>query len=557
MIISVFLAFVAVVALSAGVSSSPIKRTSLDRVNPFVVDGNSGIAAMHIVLTEPNKIVIIDKAQDEPVRYPDGTAVISLEYDLTDGSKRFLPLKTNTFCSAGGFLANGSLVHTGGAEDSGPYKTGFESLRIFNPCQDGKCEWYENPVGLTSKRWYPSVVSLSDGRLFILGGSTQASGVNSESINNPTFEFFPRTDPNPVPFQFLVDTLPYNLYPAMHLMPGPPGQTQLFILANRDSIIWDWSKNTIVKKLPQTPGPPRSYPLTGTSVMLPLDPADNYKPIVLVCGGNEKMDRTSPASDSCARIDLSNLETATWEVDNFGGMGRVMPDAVILADGRTLFLNGAGRGIAGYNSKDKKTGVVTQLADEPVLAPVIYDFKKPLGQRFATQPPSQIPRLYHSVATLIPDGRVFVTGSSPQINVVTNNTQFPTDFRVEYFSPSYITQTKYPRPTITSVSGNKNLNKGAIKVKYDQDVTATLNLKAQTGVFTAALIHYGFVTHSTHMSQRYVICQVTNVKQSATNEFTMSVKMPPNPNMIAPGINYLYINNHGIPATTAIQVSIS
>ncbi|CAG8510502.1 9606_t:CDS:10 [Acaulospora colombiana] len=545
----------------AGVSSisirgGPLEGGDVRKVSPFVVNGNTGIAAMHVVVTEPTKLIIIDKAQDEPVRYPSGKAVISLEYEITDGTTRFLELNTNTFCSAGGFLADGTLVNTGGAELSGKYNEGFQSLRTIKPCQDGKCQWTEDPKGLTSHRWYPSAVSLSDGRLFILGGSNQSTAINSETINNPTYEFYPKTDPNPVHFQFLVDTLPFNLYPSIHLMPGPANQTQLFIFANRDSIIWDWKTNTIVKKLPQIPGAPRSYPLTGTSVMLPLDPDDNYRPQVIICGGNEKRDRTNLADDSCGRIDLSNLDKAAWEMDNFGGFGRVMPDGVILADGKTLFLNGAGRGIAGYNSKDKKTGVVTQQADQPVLTPVLYDFRKPLGQRFSTQGASEIPRLYHSVATLIPDGRVFVAGSSPQANVVTNNTEFPTEFRVEYFSPSYVSQTKSPRPTITSVAGQTNLNKGAVRVSYNSKVSVTVKLNVPSGVFTAALMHYGFVTHSTHMSQRYVICKVENVK-ATSGGFTMDVLMPPNPNIIAPGVNYLSINNRGIPAISAIQVLIS
>lgn len=524
--------------------------------SPFVIDGNTGIAAMHIALTEPTKIVIIDKSQSNPIKLPNKVPVTSVEYDLTDGSKRILPVGTNTFCSAGSFMGNGSLVNTGGAELSGAYKPGFRALRILNPCEDEKCEWFENPSGLTSLRWYPSVVTLSDGRLFILGGSTKSTGVNSATINNPTYEFFPKTNPNPVHFQFLVDTLPFNLYPDIHLMPGPAGQTQLFIFANKDSIIWDWTKNTVVKKLPQISGASRSYPLTGASVMLPLDPDNNYKPQVLICGGNVKRDHLSPAADSCGRIDLSNLDTAKWEMDNFGGIGRVMPDAVILSDGKTLFLNGAGRGIAGYNTKDKATGKVTQLADQPVLTPLLYDFRKPLGQRWSKQGASTIPRLYHSVATLIPDGRVFVAGSSPQSNVETNGTQFPTEFRVEYFSPPYVTQTKHPRPVITNVAGNTKLNQGPIRVSYNKNVAVTVKLAASDGVFTAALIHNGFVTHSTHMSQRYVICKVSGVKKTKDG-FTMNVLMPQNPNIIAPGLNYLSIDNQGIPATTSIQVLIS
>ncbi|CAG8436595.1 9372_t:CDS:10 [Diversispora eburnea] len=519
--------------------------------NAFEIKGTSGIAAMHIAVTEPNKIIIIDKVQSNPLKYSDGRRVVSLEYDITDDSKRLLPLNTNTFCSAGSIMGNGSLLNLGGAEKKGnAYAEGFESTRVFNPCSNKKCQWYENPKGLDTHRWYPTVITL-----FIIGGSIQATRVNDGKINSPTYEFFPKTNPNDkaIPLQFLIDTLPYNLYPIVHLMPGPAEQSHLFIFANKDSMIWDWKANKVVKKLPTIPGSPRSYPLTGTSVMLPLSPDNNYKPEVLICGGNSKDDVTSPAENSCGRIDLSNLDTAKWEMDDFGGIGRVMPDAVILADGKTLFVNGAGTGIAGYTRERNKVSI--PQATNAVLTSLIYDFRKPLGSRFSKSSASTIPRYYHSVATLIPDGRVFISGGSPNENVVTSG-EFKTQFQIEYYSPSYVLQTTHPRGTITSVAGVKEVNQSPIPVKYNSDVAVTVQLTGDSSVFTAALIHYGFVTHSVHMSQRYVICSVKNVK-AANGVFTMDVTMPPNHNIIAPGPSWLYINNHGVPAKTAVHVMIS
>ncbi|RHZ89745.1 hypothetical protein Glove_11g53 [Diversispora epigaea] len=523
-------------------------------VGAFEIKGTSGIAAMHVAVTELNKIVIIDKVQSNPLKLPDGRRVVSLEYDITDDSKRLLPLNTNTFCSAGSFMGDGTLVNLGGAEKKGSsYAAGYQGLRFFNPCTDKTCEWREDPKGLDAQRWYPTVITLNDGSLFIVGGSNQSTRVNTKIINMPTFEFFPKKAKQATTLQFLIDTLPYNLYPIVHLMPGPVGQNYLFIFANRDSIIWDWKANKVVKKLPTIPGSPRSYPLTGTSVMLPLLPDDNYKPQVLICGGNSKDDVTNPAENSCGRIDLSNFDTAKWEMDDFGGIGRVMPDAVILADGKTLFLNGAGTGIAGYSRK--KGDVLIPQAKDAILTSVIYDFRKPLGSRFSKNAKSTIPRYYHSVATLIPDGRVFVSGSSPQENVVDTG-EFKTEFRIEYFSPDYVLQTKHPRGTIISVAGVTNVNVNPIPVKYNTNVAVIVEVTGST-VFSAALIHHGFVTHSVHMSQRYVGCLVKNVKLIANGVFTMDVVMPPNHNMIAPGLSWLYVNNHGIPAKTAVHVMVS
>jgi hypothetical protein len=157
---------------------------------------------------------------------------------------------------------------------------------------------------------------------------------------------------------------------------------------------------------------------------------------------------------------------------------------------------------------------------------------------------------------LIPDGRVFVAGSNPNPEVRTNNTKYVTEYRVEMFTPPYL-QFGLKRPTITSVANNNVLNKGAIEVNYNKAVPVTVSIGDPNAVFTAALVHYGFVTHSVHMSQRYVACSVQNVTSLSDGSFSMNVIMPPNGNMIVPGRNYLYILNNGVPGTTAVEVMLS
>ncbi|KAF0531747.1 galactose oxidase [Gigaspora margarita] len=524
-----------------------------------ILKENSGINAMHICLTAPDKMLIIDKVQNNSIHLPDGRPVSTLEYDLNTGKKRFLSLQSNTFCSSGGFIADGTLVSTGGAEQipDKHFKAGFSALRFFKPCQNDKCKWREDLNGMMTHRWYSTSTTLSDGRLFILGGSKVSIAVNNKTMNNPTFEFYPRTDPTPIDFPFLIETLPYNLYPIVHLMPGPKDQTLLFVFANKDSILFDWDSKKTVHKFPRLEGASRSYPLTGTSVMLPLRPEDNYIPQILVCGGNEKNDTKHEAANSCGRIkiDLSNLDKAKWEIDDFGGIPRVMPDGVILADGQILFLNGAKTGIAGYSSKLGKVKNKLLKADNPDLTPVLYDGQKPKGKRFTKLNHSTIPRLYHSVASLLPNGQVFISGSSPQSDVTLSGVKFPTEFRIEMFSPPYLSSNT-ARATIKSVNGSKKLNQGPIKVKYNKHIKVDVELSDKKANFTAAIVHYGFITHSVHMSERYVFCDIKNIKRKG-NGYTMDVVMPPNGNIMPPVPVYLYINNNGVPGETAVHLHLS
>lgn len=87
-------------------------------------------------------------------------------------------------------------------------------------------------------------------------------------------------------------------------------------------------------------------------------------------------------------------------------------------------------------------------ADNPEFQGVIYDPTLPFGKRFsqADIPTSKIARMYHSTATLTPDGRIMVAGSNPNLDVTT--VKYATEYRVEWLSPSYL---NHPRPTYTGL----------------------------------------------------------------------------------------------------------
>jgi hypothetical protein len=61
-------------------------------------------------------------------------------------------------------------------------------------------------------------------------------------------------------------------------------------------------------------------------------------------------------------------------------------------------------GTAGYGNDSWAIG--ESYADDPVLMPIMYDPNAPSGQKFSRDglTASTIPRLYHSSATLLPDG---------------------------------------------------------------------------------------------------------------------------------------------------------
>ncbi|CAI2189951.1 1030_t:CDS:2 [Funneliformis geosporum] len=516
------------------------------------VVGDSGVSAMHAVVVAPRKVIFIDRLEQNHLKKPDGLAAISSEYDLDTNLVRPLSVYTNTFCSAGSFLANGTLIEAGGSTgDDVNYRSGLQTIRVYD---QGFGDWIELEGVLPSNRWYPTMITLPNGNIMILGGSTKAVGVNRADINNPTYSIYP--PPNGVmqdhEFDFLTTTLPNNLYPMLHLIPNDEGKALIFVFASQESIAFDLGTGQVVKTYPKMPGGFRSYPLTGTSIMLPLSSVDNYKPTVMICGGNKDREIKSISEASCGRLELTT-ENAEWEMDDFGGTPRVMPDATFLVDGTILFVNGAGTGFAGLRKGQGANSLFT--FENPVLFPTHYD---PVAKTYKALASSYIPRVYHSVATLLPDGTVLVAGSNPS-NTVSLDVKFPTEYRVEIFTPPYL-YTTTPRPNIISLQ-DLPINQQRIQVFYDEVITLVVQIESSDllPILKAAIIHHGFVTHSTNMNQRYVYLDIESfyLDESVADQYIISLKLPPNPTIIAPGPHYIYILNHNAPCDSGVDVLLN
>jgi hypothetical protein len=87
-------------------------------------------------------------------------------------------------------------------------------------------------------------------------------------------------------------------------------------------------------------------------------------------------------------------------------------------------------------------------ADNPAFQGVLYDPTAPAGSRFsqADLPTSSIARMYHSVASLTPNGTIMLAGSNPNNDVST--VKYATEYRVEWLTPSYLNG---PRPSYTGL----------------------------------------------------------------------------------------------------------
>ncbi|XAR67028.1 Galactose oxidase [Bertholletia excelsa] len=499
---------------------------------------NAGVSAMQCQLLPNNKVIMYDatslgpstiqlqpKGNCRPVPGKPGQVdcwAHAVEYDIETAEVRPLKLLTDAWCSSGGVTPNGNLFSTGGFKDGG------KGVRFLYMCPF--CDFVENATGLARPRWYSTQEKLEDGNFIIFGGRRE---FNYEIVWN-SLSF---TQQN-VPLQFLYDTTDLfenNLYPFAFLLPDG----NVFLFANNRAIILNPYYHRVERELPQLPGGSRNYPSSGLAALLPLriNPHDPTVPIeaeVLICGGNspdgmeqaEKRNIFLPALQDCGRIAPLRPD-AQWEIDTMPSR-RTMGDMLLLPNGEVLILNGAKEGVSGW-----------YLADKPNFTPVLYNVKKPLGQRFKELQPSTIPRMYHSSSAVLPDGQVLVAGSNPNSHYQFDNTKFPTELRVEKFTPPYLDpmMDQY-RPVIAP-------QLVARIMFYNQDFV--LEMAHVDGIspadFEVTLLSPPFTTHGYSQNQRLVVLEPLEVTQ-----FFIRVKVPMSGKIAPPGYYILYVVYRGVPS---------
>ncbi|OMO75317.1 hypothetical protein COLO4_26186 [Corchorus olitorius] len=492
-----------------------------------------GVSAMHMQLLRNDRVVMFDTTRfgASNLSLPNGKCLKndctahSVEYNVLSNKFRPLTVQNDTWCSSGAIMPDGNFLQTGGSVEGG------RSVRLITPCNNNSCDWQEFPNGLAAPRWYASNHILPDGRQIIVGGRGQFN-----------YEFIPKNvAANTFNLPFLSETndrgVENNLYPFTFL--NVDGN--LFIFANNRAILLDYANNKVVKTYPAIPGgDPRSYPSTGSAVLLPLKnlKAAAIQAEVLVCGGAPKgsfqqslRNNFLPALNTCARITITD-PNPQWVMETMP-MARVMGDMKLLPNGQVLLINGASSGSAGW-----------EQGRDPVLSPVLYRPDNAVGSRFETQNPTTIPRMYHSTATLLRDGRVLVGGSNPHAFYTFTRVLFPTELSLEAFSPDYLDASFDDiRPTIVAP-------KLKAAVRYRKKITIQVKISGTVveNMISVNLVSPTFTTHSFSMNQRLLALGNDKVTVLGNSMYKIDATMPSSGNIAPSGFYLLFVVHQDIPS---------
>ncbi|GAA5836857.1 hypothetical protein JCM11251_005807 [Rhodosporidiobolus azoricus] len=532
--------------------------------NTIEVVGESGVSAQQLFLGQNNKVYIVDKTERNPVNVTGagGThPAWATEYDIDANTYRPMDIVTNSFCAGGNVLGNGTWINIGGNQAigygglnadplTGPYQDGDggKATRRLDVCDDETCDWVDDGSNyMTTRRWYPTLETLEDGSMIVIGGCDWGGYVNDKGQNNPTYEFYPSRG-GPVGLNLLTQTLPANLFPLTWLLPSG----NLLIQANWGTEIFDY-KNNVEYPLADIPHAVRTYPGSAATAMLPLTPANNWTATVLFCGGTDlKPDQWTlnwniagyPADSTC--VSMTPDVSTDWVDEEPLPEPRVMGNFIFLPDGRLVLINGIGKGTAGYGNTSWAIG--ESFGDDPVHTIRYYDYTAKNGSRFSDDiAESTVDRMYHSSATLLPDGSVFSSGSNPNADYVPDGFagyKYFTEYRVERFYPDYFTATR-PAPSglpTTIGYGGDYWEVQLSSADYGGDEKKLENTKV-------VLIRPGFSTHAMNMGQRYVQLNSTYSTTSGGGATLHVSQVPPNAAILPPGPCLLYIVVDGVPST--------
>jgi hypothetical protein len=477
-----FLFFLAVCAPSGNAQAGPGQWQTLPYTMP--------INPVHTALLYNGKVLVVSGS---------GNVAGNLNYqaalwDPQAGTITTQPVTWDMFCNGMVVLPDGRPFVMGGTLQYDPFHGELKTATY-----DPSTNTFTNQQSMAHGRWYPTGTVLGDGRAMIFSGLNETGGTNT------SVEFYSASSGWSAAF-----AAPWTppLYPRMHVLPNG---NVFYSGATTGSSIFNpsthaWTTNVAFTNYSGT----RTY---GSSVLLPLTPANNYAPKVIIMGGG------NPSTNTTELIDLS-AATPKWVNGPNMSQPRIEMNATILPSGQILALGGS------LNDEDTNT------------ASLNADLYTPGSNSFSSAGTMVYARLYHSVSLLMPDGTVWVAGGNPQ-----RGTYEP---HMEVYTPQYLLNaygTPATRPTIAGTSSSVIGYGGAFQVQTPDAAS----------IASVVLMRNGAVTHAFDMDQRYV-----GLSFSA-GAGVLNVTGPPNGNIAPPGYYMLFIvNGAGVPSVAAmVQVSLA
>jgi DNA-binding beta-propeller fold protein YncE/mono/diheme cytochrome c family protein len=383
-------------------------------------------------------------------------------------------------------------------EDGRIFVNGGDGTRRAASTFDYRTGQWQRIEQMKSARWYPGSVALPSGQVFTLLGDPGSvypevwtagrgwaylAGINVQAP--------------------ILDRRGYQRLwlPYLHLAPDG----RLFHSGPTDRM--NWIDPTGAGGISFTGLTNSWYPKYGAIVMF-----DEGK--LLIAGGSGGPESSFYSTRKAAVVDLTG-PIPTKQATNPMTYARKFNNGLLLPTGEVLMIGGS---IYGFEFSDLGT----------VLTPEIWN---PTSGQWRTVADIAVPRNYHSVALLLPDGRVWVGGGG----LCDCAADHPD---AQIFAPPYLFNpdgSAAPRPRIT-----------AAPAVVTQGRTITVTATADLARFT--LVKMSSVTHDLNSDLRFLTIPFT-----ATGASRYQLTLHANPNVLTPGYWMLFaIDQAGVPSVAKV-----
>jgi hypothetical protein len=456
---------------------------------------NCPINPIHAALMRTGKVFFVAGSGNNPnnVSDTDGSAV----WDVTAGTFKqpVTPVDSagfplDLFCGGHSFLKDGRLMFAGGTLRYDPFY-GSPAALLFDP----STEQWTKVASMNSGRWYPTVVTLGDGKVLALSGTDETGGLDRyPEIYDPTtsnWTFFTN------------QTSPLDLYAHLFLLQDGRVFYSGGYFTNNNGVspsILTLPTDRTQAIAEQAVGGLQDINSGGQAASVLLPPAQDQK--VMICGGANDFNGYATNRVSIVDLKASSPSYTSTAPLNFA---RMHHNAVLLPD-RTVFVcNGSAHGEDG--------NMATRTAE-------IYNPATNTWTKAATANVNN--RLYHAVALLLPDGRVITAGGNPDRGIE--------ERRLEIYSPAYMQKS---RPEIQGAPQTVSYG-GTIEIQTPQ----------AANIQWVSLIRPMATTHGCETDQRLV-----DVPIASRTSTSLNATVTNNPNLAPPGYYMLFItDNNNVPS---------
>lgn len=431
---------------------------------------------------------------DPPYIDPDG-----------DGPQGYGPAPL--YCSGQSLLPDGRLLVTGGNArwpNGGEYASysGMDETFVFYPWGE---TWVQGP-DMEGGRWYPSQAVLGDGRTVLLGGY---DNIEPGGIRNDRLETYSASG-DVITHESSADR---SVEPYPNLFSLPDGDLLLAGAEEADSAVLDTQAMTWANLEPNS-----FHRVGGTAVLQPSSRSGSWT-ATQIGGYRPPYENFRPAAASAESIDARESEP-TWRPSPALHIGRSYHSTVLLPDGSMATLGGAA-GFSQANGNYETNGEIVRRRVELLGAN---------GSKWRLGPAQMEDRTYHSVAILLPDGRIWSAGDDvhgPQ--VVDGESEIDT---AEIYSPPYLFQGR--RPKIKEAPTTLNLGQ-RFSIRTSKGVR----------VKSASLVAPAAATHSNDNQQRLI---ALDAKRGSTKR-NVVLQAPAKAGALPPGFYMLFaMSKNGTPS---------